>query len=484
MRITVFVLCLLGFSALAQDGVTRGDALRRREYQTYAPVNLFVDPAGNNSNACTAAGTAACATVTGALAKLPRFLRNNVTIDVANGTYTDAFTVQDFQSNVDAVLTIQGSLVNSTLASGSATGTLTGVVTNTSAAIGTLTDSAQTWTASDLRGRFITFTSGPASGSTIPIVDNTATQLTLSTGGISAPGVGNTYSIQEPGAVFNLSGTVIVRNISSRSGALPAAVVVQRMTFSRTGAGSPVQVTGEAFLQVATSRIIAGTSSAFTTSGWSAGRIDYNNNYTESASAGATIFITGGTRAGPMTFGIGTGNGFARNTSTGVALSILGASAAFFSGVYESATTTNAVVQVINEPFQRSSQNPNTYVRCTAGPSTNSGLRLGSVNGPSSASGGRSGHTFNGNVGVTGCGIGVQVNAGADVHMLAPAFDNVTTAIEVNRGSTFDFNGSTPTFTTVTTELLLDGAPYTFSTLSSLPTPAYISNPRGSIIYR
>lgn len=140
----LLVLALLFSEAVLADGITRGDALRRREYQTSATVALFVDPTGSDTGTCTGTGTAACATVTGALAKLPRFLRNNVTIDVANGAYTDAFTVQDFVSNNDSTLIIRGTMVNSTPATGTATGTLTAVNVNTSAALGTLLDSSQT----------------------------------------------------------------------------------------------------------------------------------------------------------------------------------------------------------------------------------------------------------------------------------------------------------------------------------------------------
>lgn len=70
--------------AEAQDPVlVRGGALKRRAYQTYAPVTLYVDPTGSDSNPCTSSGTAACLTTTGALMKLPRnIMRENSTVGV------------------------------------------------------------------------------------------------------------------------------------------------------------------------------------------------------------------------------------------------------------------------------------------------------------------------------------------------------------------------------------------------------------------
>ena len=55
-------------------------------YQTSAALTLYLDPAGNDSNACTASGASACLTWAGILSKLPQFLRNDVTINVAAGT--------------------------------------------------------------------------------------------------------------------------------------------------------------------------------------------------------------------------------------------------------------------------------------------------------------------------------------------------------------------------------------------------------------
>lgn len=49
----LLVLALLFSEAVLADGITRGDALRRREYQTSATVALFVDPTGSDTGTCT-----------------------------------------------------------------------------------------------------------------------------------------------------------------------------------------------------------------------------------------------------------------------------------------------------------------------------------------------------------------------------------------------------------------------------------------------
>ena len=146
MKTVSLLIVLLASFAFAQDGVTRGDALRRREYQTYSAVTLFVDPTGADTNACTASGTAACATVTGALSKLPRFIRQNVVINVATGAYSTSFNVQSFTFDPGVSLTIDGETVLATLTTGTPTGTFTAVTLNSAASLATLTDSGQSWT--------------------------------------------------------------------------------------------------------------------------------------------------------------------------------------------------------------------------------------------------------------------------------------------------------------------------------------------------
>jgi hypothetical protein len=205
MKTSVLLLALLfGASALAQEGVTRGDALRRREFRTFADVSLFVDPTGSDTNACTASGTAACLTVNGALSKLPKIIQHNVTINVAAGTYA-GFTVSNFvftaptSSNLN--FSIVGVMQNFTPATGTATGTLS--TASNANSLGVVSDGAQTWTTDDLVGRFIRMTSGSQNGQRRAIFGNTSTSIETAPQWATLPLAGDTYVIETPATVFN-----------------------------------------------------------------------------------------------------------------------------------------------------------------------------------------------------------------------------------------------------------------------------------------
>lgn len=85
MNKLVMLLTLAASAALAQPAVNRGGFVKKNQYQLYRTTTLYVDgDQGSNSNTCTAAGTSACLTINGALAKLGRFSNGfNATINVA-----------------------------------------------------------------------------------------------------------------------------------------------------------------------------------------------------------------------------------------------------------------------------------------------------------------------------------------------------------------------------------------------------------------
>ena len=238
------LLLLLASSAFAQPTVTRGGALKKRQYQTYANATYYVDPAGSDSNACTASGASACATLTGALGKLPRNINHAVTINIAAGTYVENPTIGPFTFGLNGVLTITGPTGSGgwaafTPATGAATGTLTGYsgLDYTTATLGVLTDSAQSWTANDLRGSYVTITSGAASGTQAAIVSNDATSFTVNRTMLSLA-AGATYAIQRPSAV--ITGTLSVFGINGHA-ASSAPLIVSDLTINGTTAAVRVQ---------------------------------------------------------------------------------------------------------------------------------------------------------------------------------------------------------------------------------------------------
>jgi len=194
-------------TALGDPGVSaRGDLFKRRTYETFGALSLFVDTAGSDSNACTSSGAGACLTIQGALAKVPQNIHHPVTITVGSGTFGCAY-VGGFKfwaptsASAGAYLFLQGTFATSTVATGTATGTSTAATAPAlPTSFGTITDAAQTWTVNDLRGRFVIVGSVRA-----PIVSNTATVVTYG-GAISiGTGAGLAYTIQDAATV--MSGT-------------------------------------------------------------------------------------------------------------------------------------------------------------------------------------------------------------------------------------------------------------------------------------
>jgi hypothetical protein len=175
---------------------------------TSAPITLYVDSTLGNDNA---AGTVSqpLATVQAALNLIPKVILHPVKIVVAAGNYA-GFYVQGFRFDnsanptLGAFLSISGTLAAATVATGTTSGTATGGTagTGSSSTFGTLVDSGQTWTSSDLRGKFVKITGGTGVGQIFPIHDNTSTTITVC-GSWTAPTGTSTYSIVSPATLIN-----------------------------------------------------------------------------------------------------------------------------------------------------------------------------------------------------------------------------------------------------------------------------------------
>lgn len=179
-----------GYVVVANDGGAYGISLDAGTLvtSTTADVALFFDPTGNDANACTSTGSSACLTPTGAVAKIPKHVRNLVTVSGAAGNYAGVvlggFTVEGSADGGSTGILLQGALTNVTPTTGSATGTSTGATAGASPKLtdfGTLTDTGATWTVNDaaLLGQFVVITSGAGSGQVRQILSNTATVLTI-----------------------------------------------------------------------------------------------------------------------------------------------------------------------------------------------------------------------------------------------------------------------------------------------------------------
>lgn len=301
IRTLALWLILLASIVSAQPlDYSTGGNLKRRQYQTYAAMTLYVDPTGSDSNACTSSGTGACLTVQGAVDKVPARIRHAVIINMAAGTYAGTVNVFSRTFTDAATFTLQGSAwADSTLATGTSTGTSTAytAAVPSTATLGIFTDAAQTWTADDLKGRFLTITSGAASGQQRVIVSNTGTALNLNST-ITGLAAGATYAIQEPAAIitgavnFNGLNGFSTNNTPVVISDLTLSTATTTLTVSNTSVRMSTSTPGTFFLRRVRT-LTSGGSVAFTCTGGSWCGIT-GTAYVAAPSTGQALYVTGG----------------------------------------------------------------------------------------------------------------------------------------------------------------------------------------------
>lgn len=487
MRALGFVLALVSSMALAQGSpeVSRGGALKKRAFQTYGTVSLFVDPTGSDSNACTSTGTAACLTLQGAINKVPGRVRHNVTITLAAGTYSGAVTVSGFTIGpTDGAvngpafdITGSSTWTNATLGAGSATGTVTTytapVVSGAAVTLGALTDSGQSWTANALKGLFVTMTSGASSGTKRVIVGNSATSLELNApiGTVSA---GNTYAIQTPSTI--LSGAMTVTNIQGSSNATGLGIILENVTLTTSGTALSVinatngsEATTSPSVFVRTARIVSTAGRAMQCANASC-YLSSSPAYLEGNIAGAALDIITGSFVG-LAFG------YIRNVSTSataIAFSSRGPSTRMTGG----GSTGFFVAESLNSTggTQGSMQVTGGYHLPTSGlvrpASTQAGLIL-----------------FQGyfspqtNMAVVGGAVGYWAFSPLSNFTVSGDLvcTNTTTCLKAQAGGTF-YLGHEPSFSGVTNHYEVDGENFTSSFLNSV-SPRLIMGVTGSQVY-
>jgi len=205
--------------------------------QTTAAVTLYVDPTGSDANACTAIGTAACLTVNGALAKLPKFINHNAVVNVAAGTYAP-FTIGAFTIMGGVSLSIIGAaLAPTTVPSGTTTGLVGSYDAGLFPSRPSITDSTQAWPVKFsvnetyyVRGLFLTVSNdaGVSSSRAIVSADTTSLEIVPSTFAASAlPAY--SYAIQAPPSIItSASGSAVV--IDGTSGQVNLTNLFLRLT--------------------------------------------------------------------------------------------------------------------------------------------------------------------------------------------------------------------------------------------------------------
>lgn len=171
---------------------------------TTAPISLVVDAQlGSDANACTDGGIGACATCNGALAKVPRLIRDPVDILLSRydgGTLTCAVSGFSFIQGMDggsASLHIHGEAGLAAGLTGSVSGTAAGG-SNTAGQLGVqcqVQAAAADLTVNQLKGYHLQITSGPGAGTMLPIVQNDAQNINLATACSATPTSSSVYRV-------------------------------------------------------------------------------------------------------------------------------------------------------------------------------------------------------------------------------------------------------------------------------------------------
>lgn len=434
---------------------------------TTAALTLYLDPTGSDSNACTSSSVLACSTLAGVLAKVPRIMRHNVTINVAAGAYGAPFVLgPGITVESGATLTITGTMSAATLATGATTGTITSVTAASNAGPPSITDTSQSWTSNNLRGAFVTFTSGALNGQSFPITSNTATSLTFTTNSNTAV-AGNTYSIQNPGSTFISSTQATVTGISGAGGVTISNLKIERTsgtTLSLSGLGGVVTLLSVEVRSASGALVItSGAASVRRSFLTGAGGITVSGVFGPSgpAVAASHSYLVGST--GSAFFGGG----------PNPASSVIGSA-------LEGGSTSNPVL-TLSALSSVGSQNVAIWVTCTGGAGS---VGIGTLPISESVAPAMVSFTSNGATRISNCTTAVRIDGKASATILAPAIDNCTTGFSVVKGGYLDFVAGTPVFTGVTNELSVDGTVSTFATLNGMADPKVLTSVYGSRIVR
>lgn len=212
MKKTIAVLVALTASISVAQVISPSGGARVQDLITTTDVNYFVATTGNDANncistapTCVAPTCAPCLTIQGAANKIPKRIAHNVLLKVGAGNFAGArLSGFDFitRSGAKRNLFIQGALVNFVPSSGDTvvSGTATAGTAGSNNVYGTLTDAARTWAVNGLRGRLLEITGGtPASliGTKRIVELNTGSVITIAGSWPTAPTAATQYAVRD-----------------------------------------------------------------------------------------------------------------------------------------------------------------------------------------------------------------------------------------------------------------------------------------------
>ncbi len=208
------LLALSSAIALADDyAYLPPVAIKSTDLWSTAETNLYVSATGSDSNACTSPGANACATIVGALNKIPKGkVLHPYVINVGVGSFAGA-SIEGWVfghtpgTTQEGSLKILGTLSTYTPTSGPSTFSFTSQVVGslTSSTWGTLT-TAQSWPDHELIGKLVEITSGGGLGAIRSIADNVSGVISLVGGSNSSATTGSVWTIRDWGTTITVAG--------------------------------------------------------------------------------------------------------------------------------------------------------------------------------------------------------------------------------------------------------------------------------------
>jgi len=429
---------------------------------TTGAMTLYVATTGNDSNDGLSTGSALL-TLQAAIDKVPKIVLHLVTINVAAGTYA-AVDISAFSIGTNGLIKLLGVTTAPTLTTGTTSGTATShtVAGNT---LPTMTDSGQSWTVNELRGKFVKIGAATAR----VIVSNTATTLTL-VDNFVAP-VDTTYVLLD---TASSTPSVFVSINTAPQGSTTRGLVLDTMRLATNS--TSVQVLnhrGSVFLTNCS--IVSTGASAFSMINAAQGILGinncvldyYGNNSAVSTSVLSDEFLMSSSYA-------------VTRTSTNVVFS---ASASTFLSIFNIVLEKLAATGSEVASFYRGYGTFSATILAPSG-ATYAGLNIGEESKTLPSGDAAIGVDT---LRIANCATGVQVkNAGRFIATSATLvyMSGVTTAFNVSTGGTARIGSATLTLNGASPELTIDGANFTIANLDAASPQILASATIGSRVMR
>ena len=448
---------------------------------TTAAMTLHVESAGSDA---TADGSVSLpfATIQAALDFVPKRIKHPVVIEIGAGNFA-GFSLNSFafmkpaSSAAGAYLTIKGTYVAATAATGSSSGTATSGGAGTAGVSGgTLTKTSAGWTVNNFAGKLLHTIAGTGSAQYRHIVSNTADTLTV-IGTWTAPANGTTFEILDYGAVVNAAISRPATYLGAESANSQAVLI-----YGNTGDYSPSASTGPLIVFDGL-KIAPSTGIGIVAFGGSSVLVQRSHISTGSTSVGVTaqegtnfIFLQN-LIENSSTATVASFSGAVRHTNTwfkggGIGLSLTGTKGSNLNSNYFSGQSATGTGLLLSQGTASVQFNSNIMV---GGGSTSTAVKVTSATATTTYSSvSVQGGTF------SGYGTGISVVGPQFVRIDAVLGTGNTTGVAVSLGARAHVASGTTI--TGTTEVNIDGVASDYATMRAA-SPKLITNTYGTIFH-